>query len=158
MQHDFHTTYNARVYNTTGGSSGAIINYVPDHMSYSLILCRIRVAQSLVFCVVFCRSMFVLLSFGHFYIICPSNYGFWLLLWCLLSYINIILFLKKIRRYRVPLSYLCGIRKTFILWRNKNSWISIFVDGWQKQSLIPNLQNLFGFWFLVGWFYCVYCQ
>jgi hypothetical protein len=37
-------------------------------------------AQSFVFCVVFCRSLFVLLiflSFGHC-VVCPSIYGFWL--------------------------------------------------------------------------------
>ena len=34
-----------------------------------------RVARSFVFCLVFCRSLFVLLSFSA---ICPSIYGFWL--------------------------------------------------------------------------------
>jgi hypothetical protein len=42
---------------------------------------RIRVGRSLVFCVMFCRSLFIPLSFGHF-IVCPSSiYGFWLPLW-----------------------------------------------------------------------------
>ena len=36
-----------------------------------------RVAQSLVFCVVFCSSLFVLLSVYHC-VVCPSIYGFWL--------------------------------------------------------------------------------
>ena len=34
-----------------------------------------RVARSFVFCIMFCRSLFVLLSF---FAICPSVYGFWL--------------------------------------------------------------------------------
>ena len=43
----------------------------------------VRVAQSLVFFEVFCRSLFVLLSFGHC-IVC-SPYGFWLPLCYLLA-------------------------------------------------------------------------
>ena len=49
-----------------------------------LVLSRVRVAQSLVFCVVICRSLFVLFcpfSFGHC-VVCPSV--FWPL--CCLSF------------------------------------------------------------------------
>ena len=39
---------------------------------------------SLVLCVMFCRSLFVLLSFFCHYVVCPSSiYGFWLPLWYL---------------------------------------------------------------------------
>ena len=43
---------------------------------FNLWLCRIRVARSLVFCVVFCRSLFVLLSlsFGHCIVVPSSIY------------------------------------------------------------------------------------
>jgi hypothetical protein len=34
----------------------------------------------LLFCIVFCRSLFVLFSFGNC-IVCPSIYGFWLHFW-----------------------------------------------------------------------------
>ena len=44
--------------------------------------CGVRFAQSLVFCVVFCRSLFVVVIFYHC-IACPSIYGFWLPLWYL---------------------------------------------------------------------------
>ena len=38
----------------------------------------------LVLCVMFCRSLFVLLSFFCHYVVCPSSiYGFWLPLWYL---------------------------------------------------------------------------
>ena len=34
-----------------------------EHLSSSPIICVVRVVRSLVFCVVFCRSLFVLVSF-----------------------------------------------------------------------------------------------
>ena len=43
----------------------------------------VRVTRSLVLCVMFCRSLFVLsFSFCHC-AVCPSIYGFWLRLWYL---------------------------------------------------------------------------
>ena len=77
----------------------------------------VRVAQSLVFCVMFCRSFFVLLSFcghcvvcpsfghcvvcpssfGHCVVcpssvghcvVCPSIWGFWLSLWYFQAFLN----------------------------------------------------------------------
>ena len=36
---------------------------LPEHMSSSPVFSGVRVAQSFFFCVVFCRSLFVLLSF-----------------------------------------------------------------------------------------------
>ena len=56
----------------------------PDHPSSPPIYRGVRVALYLVFCIVFCRSMFVLLSifFSHF-VVCPSIYGIWLPLWYL---------------------------------------------------------------------------
>jgi hypothetical protein len=46
-------------------------------------------AQSLVFCVVFCRSLFVLLSVfvGHGIVSSSSIYEFWWLLWYLQTYV-----------------------------------------------------------------------
>ena len=42
----------------------------------------VRVAEPLLFCVMFCTSLFVLFLFGHC-IVCPSIYGFWLPIWYL---------------------------------------------------------------------------
>ena len=55
-------------------------------------MCGICVAQSFIFCVVGCRSLFDLcpFSFGHC-IICPSIYGLWLPLWYLQNFINTII-------------------------------------------------------------------
>jgi hypothetical protein len=36
---------------------------LPEHLRSPRLFCGVRVARSLVFCVVFCRSLFVLLSF-----------------------------------------------------------------------------------------------
>ena len=46
---------------------------LPEHLGSSSAFSGDRVAQSLVFCVVFCRSLFVLFSFYH--CIFPSIYG-----------------------------------------------------------------------------------
>ena len=59
---------------------------LPEHMTSLLVFSRVHVARSLVFCVMFSKSLYVLLSFffwslGH-YVDCPSLiYGFWLLFW-----------------------------------------------------------------------------
>ena len=55
---------------------------IPEHPTSSPIFSGVRVSQSLVVCVVSCRSLFVLLPFCRFYfghcIVCPSIYGFWI--------------------------------------------------------------------------------
>jgi hypothetical protein len=55
---------------------------IPEHPTSSPIFSGVRVSQSLVVCVVSCRSLFVLLPFYCFYfghcIVCPSIYGFWI--------------------------------------------------------------------------------
>ena len=49
---------------------------------------EVRVARSLVFCLMFCISLFVHLFFllGHC-VVCPSIYGFWLRLWYLQTFL-----------------------------------------------------------------------
>ena len=49
--------------NTKGNNSGAGTAYPSGKPEIILGFCGIRVARSLVFCVVLCRSLFVLLSF-----------------------------------------------------------------------------------------------
>jgi len=50
-----------------------------------LVFSWVRVTQSLVFCVMFCRSLFVLLSFSirHCFVCSSLTYEFWLPLWYL---------------------------------------------------------------------------
>ena len=57
--------------------------FVDDKVPYMApqIISRVRVAQSFVFCVVFCRSLFVTFSFDHCVVSHSSIYGFWLSLW-----------------------------------------------------------------------------
>ena len=67
--------------NTTGATSGAGTAYLPEHMISLPVFSGVCVARSLVFCVVFCRSLsFCPFSFGYC-MVCPSIYGFWLSLW-----------------------------------------------------------------------------
>ena len=66
--------------NTTGVTSGAGTAYPARTPEFTPVFSGIRDAQSLVFCVMFCRSLFVLLSFFFWSfdcIVCPSSiYGF----------------------------------------------------------------------------------
>jgi hypothetical protein len=48
---------------------------LPEHLSLPLVCIGARVDRSLVFYVIFCRSLFVLFSIGHC-IVCPSVYCF----------------------------------------------------------------------------------
>ena len=57
-------------------------------------LCRIHVAQSLVFCVVFCKSLFVFLSFFVWSLYCVY-FGFCLHIWCLQAF----LIVNSMQRY-----------------------------------------------------------
>ena len=56
---------------------------LPEHLSSPPVFSGVRVTQSLVLCVMFCRSLFVLLffSFGHCVVYFSSIDGFWLPLW-----------------------------------------------------------------------------
>jgi hypothetical protein len=60
-----------------------------EHLSSPQVLSGVRLARSLIFCVMFCRSLFVLcpVSFVHC-IVCPSTYRFYLLLWYLQNFLN----------------------------------------------------------------------
>ena len=54
---------------------------LPEHLSSPPVVCGVRVVRSLVFHVVFCRSLyFCPFSLGHC-VVCPSIYGFLLFLW-----------------------------------------------------------------------------
>ena len=57
---------------------------LPEHPSSPLCFSGVRVInRPFLFCVVFCRKSFVLMSFDH-YVVCPSSiYRFWLSLWYL---------------------------------------------------------------------------
>jgi hypothetical protein len=71
--------------NTTGGTGTAYPSGAPEFK-------WVRIARSLFFCVVFCRSLFVLFLFGHC-IVCSSIYDFWLSLWYLQTFLIKVSFL-----------------------------------------------------------------
>ena len=61
----YHSLFNS---NMMGTASGAGTGYPPDHPRSHPFFSRVHVAQSLVFCVLFCWPLFVFsffLSFGH---------------------------------------------------------------------------------------------
>ena len=57
---------------------------LPEHLSSPPVLSRVHVARSLVFCVVFCRSFFVLLFF-FFWPLCCLSFNLWILIIPLVS-------------------------------------------------------------------------
>jgi hypothetical protein len=67
---------------------------LPEHLSSPLFFSGVRVTWSIVLCAMFCRSLFVFLSFFfNNCVVCPSSiYGFWLPLWYLQTLFNIITF------------------------------------------------------------------
>jgi len=59
------------------------IRTLPEHLNSSWVFSGVCISRSLLLCVVFCGSLFVLLSFLFCYcIVCLLIYGFWLPLWC----------------------------------------------------------------------------
>ena len=74
---------------TTGATSVAGTAYPSEEPKFSPDFSGVRVTRSLVFCVMFCTSLFVLLQFpfcGHS-IVRSSIYGFWLPLWYLQTFL-----------------------------------------------------------------------
>ena len=66
------------------GTKGKIIirnSKTNRQVSSCPVFSGVRVPWSLVFCVMFCRSLLVLLSFFHCVFFPSSIYGFWLPLW-----------------------------------------------------------------------------
>ena len=49
---------------------------LPEHLRSLQVFSGVRVTRSLVLCIVFCGSLFVLFLFDHC-VVCPSIYGFW---------------------------------------------------------------------------------
>ena len=73
-----------RFCNTTDVTIGSGTVYPSGAPEFTPDVRGFRAAQSLVFCVVFCRSLFVLLSFS-FWPLCFLIYRFWIPLWYLQS-------------------------------------------------------------------------
>ena len=71
----YHRVYNRS--NTTDATCEAGTAYPSGAPESTPVLCGVRVSRHLIFCVVFCASLFVLFSFGNC-IVCPSIYDFWL--------------------------------------------------------------------------------
>ena len=58
---------------------------LPEHPSSPPVFCGVCVARSLVLCVMFCRSLFVLLSFFFWPLCCLFFFNLWLLITSLVS-------------------------------------------------------------------------
>ena len=58
---------------------------LPDHLSSPPVFRAVRVTRSLVLCVMFCRSLFVLLFFYFWPLCCPSFFDLWIMITPLVS-------------------------------------------------------------------------
>ena len=66
--------------NTTGATCGAGIAYFSGAPEFSPVFSGFRVDRFVVFCVMFCRLLFVLLSFFFWLLCCPSFFDLRLLI------------------------------------------------------------------------------
>jgi hypothetical protein len=130
VQHDFHIRLCSLRLTETGRVTYRItLGTLPDHPGSPPGFSWIRVAQSFVFCVVFCRSMsfclfsfdqpWYCLSFFYLQLLITSDY-LWLPLWYLLTMILSVLLLFTASDYLwLPLWYLL----TMILSVLQNFWL-----------------------------------
>ena len=88
---------------------------LPEHLSSTSVFSRVRVTRSLVFCVMFCRSLFVLLSF----FVWP--------LCCLSFDVQILI---------TSLWYLQTLLYECLFW---NSFFCFFVNGCKVRKLLHNI-------------------
>ena len=80
----YHRVYNKS--NTTGATSGAGVTYSSKPPEFTPGWCKI---QSLPFCIIFCRSVFVALSILFWSLNCLFfDLRFWLLLWYVQTYLT----------------------------------------------------------------------
>ena len=63
--------------NAMGSTCEAGIAYPSGASEFTPVFSKVRVVRSLVLCVVFCSSLFVLLSFFIWSLCCLSFFGFW---------------------------------------------------------------------------------
>ena len=77
VQHNFkyHMMLVSFSSNTTGATCGTGNDKPTEAPEFTLGFSGVRFVRSVALSVMFCRSLFVLLSFGHC-IVCPSIYGF----------------------------------------------------------------------------------
>jgi hypothetical protein len=83
--------------NTMGATCGAGTATPPEHLSLPLVFSGVHVTQSLVLCVIFCRSLFVLLFFFFWPLCCLSFFDLQILissLWYLQTLLELVLVFK----------------------------------------------------------------
>ena len=97
---------------------------LPDHLSSPPVCSGVRVARSVVFCVVFCRSLFVLLSF-FFWPLCCLSFDLQILITPLVSFQNIppcpfstLLYWKSITTLHIKVNGPCVIA-SLTIWMNE---------------------------------------
>ena len=99
--------------NTTGTTNGVETADPSGAREFTPVFGGIHIAQSLVLCVVFCISLFVILSFCfRHWIVCPSSmFGFWLYLW----YLQTLYVLINSKLNGTEVSLYCIVKIIFIL-------------------------------------------
>ena len=93
-KYNFLDDYNEVLFRVLCATSGAGTTYPSGALEFIPSFMWVRVAHSLIFCVVFCRPLFdfLLFCFGR-WIDCPSlNCGFWLPLWHFQTFLVLLLY------------------------------------------------------------------
>ena len=116
----------------------------------------VRVTRSLVLCVMFCRSLFVLFSFGHCVVYPSSTYGFRLPLWYLQTLLNG--FFSFLHRWpECQTIQLATVRKWFTARQNGNRRTTLFQTtfsrSWRKSISSSTSLSQWIFWWRRLWVY-----
>ena len=112
---------------------------LPEHPNSPPVFSGVDVAGSFVFCVVFCRSSFVIFSLD---VVCPSIYGFWLPHWYLHTFLYIYFYVGFLKRMLVA----CGFLNSSFNYMYICYYDSEFVEESRKQTqksriLAPNYSS-----------------
>jgi hypothetical protein len=81
--------------NTTGVAGRAGTANPSEASQFTSGFSGVRVAWSFVFCVVVCGSLFFLFLLVVLLSVCPSIWGFWLLVWCLQTFLTVQIQIKR---------------------------------------------------------------
>ena len=85
---------------------------LPENLTSSPVFNGLRVVRSLVFCVVFCRTLFahlIILLFDHCFVHSSSFFGFWLSFW----YLETVLMWEDNVKWSV---HGCVVKRTSLCW------------------------------------------
>ena len=130
---------------------------IPEYLSYPRSSCRVGVAQFIVFCVVFLRSLFVILSSDFWLLYCHSIYGFYgLRLMHLQTFLGF-------SNYNVSVTYFCYFKLCLVFFRPSWPWYNYLCNQCLSPLMLrvqisfmarcTTLCDKVCQWFATGWWF-----